>query len=354
MATGFTPERIERALAAYRAFWRGQTSRPLVSIYHQPTYRQAFDDEKVIAGAVECIRADAASGAEAILPTFWPDFGTISTAKMWGGRVIPPEGERCIHIAPVAQGPDDLARLRPGAFEESDFQKAADLYRRVCDRLETDQVFIRTPDVQGPMNTLALLMDQTELMCALYEAPDAIGAMLDRITDVLIETVRRFIELIGPGKVIGNIWPFVCLPAEMGLCITQDYLPLLSAEHWIAFERPRLKRIADAFGGVFIHCCGDYARHLRGIREGGFKVWGLEMAYPQTTPMQAYEVFGEEAAYLVGVSPDGAKRFPTLVDYARYLAAQPCARGRFWFASCWDWCDAAELRRVVEAGFGRG
>ena len=350
----FAGDRIARARERFRAFWLGEDPRAVVSIYEPPAYRQEPDADRMVAGAVAAIEADLAGGEEEILPCFWPDFGTISTAKMWGGKVMPPRDAGCIHIEPAARSVAELEGLSPCAFEESDFQRAIDLYRRVCDRLGTGDVFVRTPDFQGPMNTLALVLDQTELLCGLAEAPDAIHAMLDRVTDVLVASVRRFCDEVGPEKVVGNIWPYVCLPATMGVCLTQDYMPLLGPGHYAEFELPRLRRIAEAFGGVFIHCCGTYRQHLANLRRGNFRIWGLEFAYPQMTPMDAYAVFGDEIAYLVGVSPDGEARFPTIVDYARYLATTECARARFWFAACRGVVDVEELRRVVTSGFGRG
>lgn len=353
MATGFSAARIAEAQARFKAFWLGENSEPLVSVYSQLGYRQETDPAKMVAAACASIRADGALAEPEILPCFWPDFGTITTARMWGGEVIPPRDGSCIHIHPVARRVADLERLRCCPFEESDFQKAIDLYRQVCECLGTGDVFVRTPDLQGPMNTLALILDQTELMCAFSEAPDAIHAALDRITDALIASVRRFCDTIGPEKVIGNIWPYVSLPATMGVAITQDYMPLLGTQHYAEFELPRLKRIADAFGGVWIHCCGVYRQHLQTLKHGGFKIWGLELAYPQMTPMEVYDIFGQEVAYLVGVSPDGEKEFPGIVEYARFLSRQRCAPARFWFSAGRETCDPAELRRVVKAGFGR-
>lgn len=351
--TGFTAARIDAALARARSFWLGESRAPRVSLYTQPSYRQATDDDAIVAGAVACIRRDGALGEPDVLPSFWPDFGTISTARMWGGRVIPPPPDGFIHIEPVAHTAADLETLACCPFEESDFARAIRLHRRVCERLETDAVFVRTPDLQGPMNTLALILDQTELMCALTEAPDAVHAALDQITDTLIACLRRFCDTLGRERVIGSIWPYHTLPATMGVSITQDYMPLLGPDAYAEFELPRLKRIADAFGGVWIHCCGVYRQHLPALSTADFRIWGLELAYPQMTPMEVYPLFGDRIACLVGVSPDGAARFPSLLDYARFLATQECARNRFWFAACHEWLDGAELRRVVEGGFGR-
>ncbi|MGI6494637.1 MAG: hypothetical protein ACOX5G_00830 [Kiritimatiellia bacterium] len=352
MAT-FSDDRVARALDRANDFWDARSSRPIVSIYTEPAYRQESDPARLLAGAEACIRQDAASGEPDILPTFWPDFGTISTAAIWGGEIIPPPPGGFIHIHPVAETVEDLAKLRPRPFEETDFQRAITLFRALEKQMPDTPLFIRTPDFQGPMNTLALVMRQTEMLCALYDAPGAIGRALDHIADVLIDYVGRFLREIGPERVIGNIWPFITLPANRGVAVTQDYMPLLGKEAYAEFEVPRLRRIADAFGGVFIHCCGVYRQHLETLKNGNFKLYGLEMAHPQMDPQAVYEVFGDDIAYLVGVSPDGLRDYPTTVEFARHLATQPCSRARYWFAATPDWLDTAALHDVVETSFGR-
>ncbi len=348
----FTQKRIDKALQRTSDFWNARSSEPMVTVYNMPSYRQEQDPDRMVSMALECIRKDAAGGAEEILPCFWPDFGTVSTAAIWGGKIIPAPPGGCIHIEPFANTVADLAKLKPAPFEKTDYQRAIDLYRRVAKQYG-GTLFTRTPDFQGPMNTLSLVMDQTEMMCAFYEKPEAIHAALDHITDILIEYVKRYIETIGREFVVGNIWPFVSLPATMGVAITQDYMPLLGPEAYAEFEIPRLKRIADAFGGVWIHCCGVYEQHLKTLSNGNFKIWGLELAYPQMKPQDVYDIFGNDIAYLVGVSPDGEHEFPNIVSYAKHLSKQPCSKGRFWFASCNEWVDARELREVVKSGFGK-
>jgi hypothetical protein len=140
----------------------------------------------------------------------------------------------------------------------------------------------------------------------------------------------------------------------MGICITEDYMPLLSAEQYAEFGLPYVKRIADAFGGVWIHCCGVYRQHLRNLRAGNFKIWGLELAYPQMPVQEVYDIFGNDIAYLVGISPDGEDEFPNIIEYARHLSTLPCSKGRFWFAACQEWIDGDKLRQVVKGGFGNG
>ena len=350
----FSDERIARTLDDFRAFLRGERCEPLLTVHVSPDYRQETDPDLIVEKACAQIRADAASGEPHVLPTFWADFGTISTAKMWGGKIMPASDGGGVHIEPVVKGLGDLAGLTlRESFEQSDYRKAITLYRRVCERLETDEVFIRTPDFQGPMNTLALLMDQTELMCGLYEDPELIEHALDHVTDALIARVGQFRDRIGASKVIGNIWPFITLPDGQGVGITQDYMPLLSPELYERFEIPRLKRIADAFGGVHIHCCGEYAQHLPVLARADFKIWGIEVHYPCTKVWDVYEALDDRVVYTPYVTNTGEAEFPSLADFSRELLRRDCAKARFWFCTCPEWANVAELRRAME-GLGVG
>ena len=339
-------------LRGIRDFLDGRAGRALLSVYHQPDYRQQPNTEWMVSRACEVIRADMESGEANVVPTFFPDFGTVSTAAMYGGKLIPASAGGGVHIEPVVQNVADLLELRPCPFEESDFQRAIDLYRQVCARLGTDEVYLRTPDFQGPLNTLALMIDQTELMIGMMEQPELIKTVLGRITDTLIEYAERYRNAVGPIKVVGSIWPYFMLPEGMGLSLTQDYMPLIGAEQYAEFEVPLLKRIADRFGGVYIHCCGEYGRHLPVLAASGMKIWGIEAHYPETKVDDVYAAFGDRVVMVPYISPRGAAKFPTLAAFVRSLAGKPCAKGRFWFCWCPEWGGTDELRAAVHEVFG--
>ena len=345
--------RSGQTLQEIRNFLDGRSGRAILSLYHQPDYRQQPDLEVMVTRACEVIRADMGSGEANVVPSFFPDFGTVSTAGMYGGKLIPASAGGGIHIEPVVQTLDELLNLRPCSFEESDFQRSIDLYRQVCSRLGTDDVYLRTPDFQGPLNTLALMIDQTELMVGMMEQPELIKTVLGRITDTLIEYAQRYRNAVGPTKMVGSIWPYFMLPDGMGLSLTQDYMPLVGAELYEEFEVPLLKRIADRLGGVFIHCCGEYGRHLPALAASGMKIWGIEAHYPETKVEDVYAAFGDRVVMVPYVSPRGTAEFPTLAAFVRSLAGKPCAKGRYWFCWCPEWGGAEELRAAVHEVFGK-
>ncbi len=339
-------------LSGFGEYWCGERQGPLVSIVTEPKYRQIFDHfkpnlEQVADAAAAGIRADLESGVN-VLPTLYCDFGTISTAKLYGGRILPPPEEGCVHIEPVAQTTADLEALTPCAFEDSDFQLALDLYGLVCDRLDTNDVYLRTPDFQGPLNTLALVMDQQELLMAMYTDPTPIHTALDRITTTLIDYHQRLRRELGGGKVIGSIWPYTFLPEDLGASITQDMLPLLSADSYREFELPCLQRIAQAFNGVQIHCCGKYAQHLPALRASGMAIRSLEFHHPFTPFQEIHAVFGDDIVYIPYLFSE-CDDYQDYLAFAKDLLAQGTGTTRFWFAQAAEWTDGAALQELVQS-----
>ena len=320
----------------------------LLSVHHDPKYRQCPDPRRMVEWACEILRKDMeAPASDNVLPSFFPDYGTVSMPAIYGGEVIPARDGGGIHIKPVAREAGDLLGLAPRPFAGTDFQRALDMHGEICKRLGTDEIYLRTPDLQGPLNTLALLFEnQAELMIAMYEQPGVVHEAARRVTDLTIEYVTRFRDAAGPGKVIGNIWPYIALVDGKGIGITQDYMPLLGPELYAEFELPYLKRIADAFGGVFIHCCGFYGWHIPNLASSGVEIIGMECSNPHTPFSELYDAFGQRIVILCG---GGSREFPGLPDYLRSHKGRPCAKARFWLCPCKE--NAAEvdsLRRVLD------
>ena len=306
----------------------------LLSVHHDSgAYRQCPDERRMVDTACEVIAKDMALPASCnVLPSLFPDFGTVSMPAVYGGTVMPARDGGGIHIKPVARTIEDVLKLSPKPFEETDFQRALNMRAEICERLGTNNIYLRTPDFQGPLNTLALLFEnQSELMIAMYEQPELVHEAARRVTDMLIDYVAKFRAAAGPSNVIGNIWPYTALIDGKGVAITQDYMPLLGPDLYAEFELPYLKRISDAFGGVFIHCCGYYGWHLPNLAASGVEIIGIECFNPQTTFAEIFQHFGQRVAIMCAGHPKG---YPDLPAYLRSFKGQPCAKTRFWLCPC--------------------
>jgi len=336
---------MQTALQNIRDFLNHRTPR-LLSVPHYPEYRQCPDSRRMVELACDIIARDQALPAsENVLPSFYPDYGTVSMPAVFGGEVFCAPGTNRVYIKPVARAVGDVLKLAPKPFEETDYQRALDMFRVIRGRLATDDVYLRMPDLQGPVSTLAMLFeDQAEMMVAMIEQPEAVHEALRRVTDVMIAIVSRFRAEAGPEKVIGPIWPHISLPDGKGIGITQDYMPLLGPDLYKEFELPCLKRISDAFGGVFIHCCGGCAWHFDNLATSGVEVIGFECCNDHAPMEELFAAFGQRIA----INSFGNRHHRSLADYLRSFKGTPMAIARFWFTPCQGSEGLDDLRRAMD------
>jgi len=303
--------------------------------------------------ACEVLREDIAD--EVPLLSFLADFGTVTTASLFGGTIIPanPITGSMKHIKPVTEDVAEVLKISPRRFEDSDYQKGLDLYRRVCAGMgpDAEALYLRTPDFQGALNTLALVVEQTELMVAMVERPEVVKAAARHIIDILIAYTKRFYAEAGRGRVIGNIWPYIALPEEYGVVTTEDYMPLLGPEHYVEFGLPSLKRVSDTFGGVHVHCCGKFRQHLEVMRASGVVYRGLEVYYPERME-DVYAAFGNSIYYVPGLTAVGHQEFKSNAALIRSWKGQPHTQGRYWMPWCYEWGDVDDLRDAMAEVLG--
>ncbi len=328
LLTWFGEQRYHDTLARIRRFWAGE-GRVLVSMTSDHAYyRQHFDDDAVVELVIENLR-DQARLPGVNLPCYCPDFGTVSTAKYWGGATRFDSTGGHIFIDPTAQTLEEALALTPRPVDDPamDAARGLRLYRRVCERLETDALWFRTPDLQGVLNTAGLVVQQQELLMAMYSEPALVHAFLDRVCDHLIAYARYLARETG-GKLCGSIWPFTVLPIDLGVCFTEDLLPLLSAEMYREFGLPYTRRLAAAFGGAQIHCCGDWGRHAGVLRAADFGLRAVEFHYPFTS-IDALAALAPETVFVTYLIPDRQDRYRDSFDYYRRLLAE--TPHRYWF-----------------------
>ena len=316
-----TLDRIER-------FWQGTGSdRFLVSIQSsQYAYRQKFDKDKILQLVPKNLEAQAKlPGVN--LPAFSPDFGTISTAKYWGGSYGFDSTGGNIFIRPVQDHLDHLDALNPLPVDDPsmDAYKAIEIYHALSDMLQTDHLWLRTSDMQGVLNTAGLIVNQEELWMAMLSEPEKVTPFLDKVTEFLIRYAMYF-RSQSNNKVCGNIWPYSALPSSIGWSITEDMMPLMSADLYRDFGLPYLRRISEAMGQLLVHCCGQYARHVPNIISSGIEFAGFEHHESFTSLESLRQLWGKTV--LIPVSGAG---FNHSAEYFEYCLSNTPSDTRFWF-----------------------
>ncbi len=341
----FPSERLDKTEQVLRNFWKGEGRIVFSSYSSLPNYRQLEDPNDMLKKAEE----NLLSGANLPgfnMPRFIPDFGTVSTAAYWGGKTYTPAGG-FIGIKPVIRTAEDALKVRPEKPDGGDAAKAALLYNQLCKNMHIKDLYCSFIDIQGPLNTAALLWEQTEFMMAMLTESEAVHQLLSEVTDQIIGVIKTMICSIK--KMSGPLWPFIWLPSDIGVGITEDYMPLISADLYKEFGVPYVKKISDAFGGLFIHCCGEYEHQLDNLTQSGINVLGMEFHYPHVKPEVLFKAFGNSAVFVPYISPQGKDRFPTRSEYFRYLKEMRLPETRLWFILDSDEEDFKEQVKIIES-----
>ena len=310
-----------------RKVWKGEIPCTYSSITSQSYYRGMRPREQMYQAAAENILLNGEYPGYNP-PRFIVDYGTVSTAAYWGGEVKLPVGG-CLSIEPIVHSPEEAESVFPGDPQSGDAKLGLEDFAQVKKILGTEELYCTTIDFQGPLNTAALLWEQVDFMTSMYTDPETVHRFLDRVTDHLIQVIRSFVENSGH-KVCGNTWPYIWLPDDIGICMTEDYMPLLSAEMYQEFGIPYVERISREFGGVFLHCCGEYSHQLPVLKDADMNLLGLEFHYPYMDPKVMFDTFGSSTLLVPFLSLNAQKEYPKLSDYLRYLHSIQKPDTRLW------------------------
>lgn len=125
---------------------------------------------------------------------------------------------------------------------------------------------IRSLDTQSPLTVATQLLGVTPLFMAMYDQPRRVHALLDLITDFYLDVITAQQSAAGE-QWCPLYWPHLWGPAEVGCEVADDYLLTLSPAQWEEFSLPYLNRLAERFGGIFVHTCSLRREHLPSLRK---------------------------------------------------------------------------------------
>ena len=120
---------------------------------------------------------------------------------------------------------------------------------------------ISCTDTQSPFDTASLVWESSDFFVSMATAPETVHRLLEKITRLKIEFSRLQAAAIGERWARpGHIMPSVT--AGPGLSISEDDIVMISPEHYREFCEPYNRRLAEEFGGLAVHSCGNYERQL--------------------------------------------------------------------------------------------
>ena len=250
------------------------------------------------------------------MPNIKPNLGIGIVAAAFGcEQTVNDEADPWIRHIISEENVKDVHKLEvPDPAEHPVYRRA---WERV-DHLQTrSDMPLRVINVPSPLVTASMIWDYTSFIEALILYPQEVHVLMKKITDATIGFVREQLRRIeNLHSVSHEMW---CVPREAGIRISDDTAALLSPNLYREFGVKYNGMIAEAFGGVVVHSCGDVQNVVEPMMEIP-GLTGLDFTIPQNPNWEAIRAAaaGKTALYLRHFYWDHAE--PTdLVAYTRKI-----------------------------------
>jgi uroporphyrinogen-III decarboxylase len=289
------------------------------------------------------------------VPCLCPAFGVINVPAAFGCEVVWHEDNfPSVRPLPLAD-PANINDLAQPSLSSGEMGRVLDTTRHFIKK--TDGRFpIRLTDIQGPLDSAALIMGHTEFFSALRTHPWEVHRLLQMVTDFTItcaKAQRGLVRGCGVEFVPSLFQPW--MPDGSGVSVSNDACVMISADEHDEFCIPYLNQISDAFGGLYIHSCGNWLHQIpslakvRGLR-------GVEFGISETPFAPVSENFGGRAVLACRVGLHRDIRFKGMAGYvSAIMQSKETNRGLFIHVDItnglidetWPETDLPEIYRLI-------
>ncbi len=202
------------------------------------------------------------------VPALCPSLGVVAIPSAFGCEVVWQERDFPWVEPIIRERPEKVGALDPPGPHDGLLGRILD-YVRHFRGATGGRLPIRVTDIQGPLDNAALIWGHTEFMLALRTHPREAHRLLQMITDLTIDFVNVMAAEVGSDFVPSLFQPW--LPAGTGLSVSNDECVMISPAMHDVFSVPYLNQLSDAFGGLYVHSCGNWAHQIPSLE----KVRGL-------------------------------------------------------------------------------
>ena len=316
-----------------------------------------LDPAKFLAAQLEEIEGQAKLRGD-LVPALCPTLGVIAVPSAFGAEVVWWENDFPGVRPLIGDRPDKVRGLARPRVTDGELGRILD-YTRVFLERTAGRMPIRLGDIQGPLDNAALIFGHTAFLEALITAPREVHRLLDMVTDLMIEFAaaqRGLVRTAGAEFVPSSFQPW--LPDGQGLSIANDVAVMLSPALHDEFGVPYLNRLSEAFGGLYIHSCGDWT-HLFPSLEKVRGLRGLEFGASEAPYAKVLARFGGRAVLACRIGLNRDIRFSGMADFVgRVIGAAPTPRGLFLHVDItnglvgedWPETDLEEIYALLDAG----
>ena len=195
--------------------------------------------------------------------------GTEIYAEALGAKVHRPTDNMPFAI-PFIENSEQASKLNIPDVQNTCLMDLIEMASKMRDRVGKDAIF-KIPDMQSPMDILAVMWDKTDLFAAMADEDEQ-----QIVIDVSRKICKFFMDFM-------DIWfaefgtryiaHYPDYYMEGGITLSVDEIGSVSPEMFYTYFLDELNTLSRHYGGIGIHCCADSRHQWEGLK----KVEGLRM-----------------------------------------------------------------------------
>lgn len=215
--------------------------------------------------------------------------GTEIFAEAFGCKVYDSETNHSCAI-PMVHNAADAAKVKKPEVMQSSITVWLEMADKLRERAGKDAL-LGLPDIQSPMDIVAILWDKTDFYTAIYESPEVVLELASMVMDFLCEFLDIWFARYGKDFV--SHYPDYYMP--YGMTLSEDEVGAVSSSMFREFFERELWALSERYGAIGIHCCANARHQWENFKNiPGLKA--LNLVQPFDTLLEAYNYFPKNIA----------------------------------------------------------
>lgn len=138
--------------------------------------------------------------------------------------------------------------------------KVFEMLRFMQDKTQ-GELFINIHGVQGPIDTLETLWESNDFFTSLLLHPDKVSRAISKLKPAFHYYLSQQYKILGDNALSNFALQYTYRPKNTGIGIGEDQLATISPDI-LDLVFPFYQFLADEFGGLLIHSCGNPSHHI--------------------------------------------------------------------------------------------
>ncbi len=215
---------------------------------------------------------------------------------------------------PFVHTPEEAAKIKIPRIEDTKLTILFDMADKLLARAGKDAL-LGMPDIQTPMDIAALIWDKNDFFPALYDEPEAVFELSQKIREFMFSFFDMWFERYGT-EFIAH-YPEYYMP--YGITVSEDEIGSVNSDMFHKFFEPELIEFSEKYNGIGIHCCANADHQWDGlIKIPNLKM--LNLCRDESTTYKSLSKFKGKCGQMPGCGI--YREIPAGVHYSEYHYAQ--------------------------------